>query len=96
MKKNLSSVAWPSLVFLLITLLVQYIDYQPMLASLFDIGGWLISSLVACIIWQVLAYISCWAFVLRNGKPQNYVWINYIVWTILANLGNISTMLNMN
>ena len=46
-----------------------------------------------CLIFEVLAYITCWALVLRKGKGERAVWINYILWIVFANLGTIANLL---
>ena len=35
---------------------------------------------------QVFPFITCWAFVIRNNKSDKHIWINYIIWTILASI----------
>ena len=87
-------ISWPALTFLLITLLVTYINDQPVFSSSYAIIAWIGAVLITNIIWQILAYLSCWVFVLRQEKEQNYVWANYIIWTIVANLGIVSEILN--
>lgn len=94
-KQNLSSVKLPALTFLLITVLVMCIQNPPTVYPLFFLVGTLIYLLIPNLLWQFFAYLSCWAFVLRRGKPQNYVWINYFIWIVIANLGAISEILVM-
>lgn len=43
--------------------------------------------LFAAIIYEVFAYLTCWALVLRKGKSNIHVWINYAVWAFISLVG---------
>lgn len=48
-------------------------------------------SVVSALLSELFAYITCWAFVLRKDKADNYVWINYLIWVFI----NCAGFLNM-
>lgn len=79
----------PAIVFYIINTFV-YLLQQPD-APLF---GFLISSSVYNLISQGLAYLTCYFIVIKRNKGQKGVWINYIIWTVVMNLGVVSEMLN--
>ena len=41
------------------------------------------------LIFQVLALFTCWLFVLRPNRADIHVWINYLVWMLIMNLGKL-------
>ena len=86
MKNN--SIAVPAFVLFFITFVVgNLMTYAPFSA------GAIISSCVTCLITEVFAYVSWWALVFRKNKGMRATWINYIVWIVLLNLGNVATLL---
>lgn len=50
------------------------------------------SSCVSALIIEIFAYITCWGFVLRRGKTDGHIWINYIVWFLIMTLGTFHEM----
>lgn len=94
-KKNLLSVAWPACVLFLVSLTVSFIQSPPDVSTWYFLLASLIGALTSNILWQIFAYLSCWTLVLRKGKPQNYVWVNYIVWTVIANYVNVMNILGI-
>lgn len=50
--------------------------------------GWL-SNVFACIFIELFAYITCWVFVISKNKSGTLLWVNYIVWILIANLGQV-------
>lgn len=95
-KKYLTAVARPACVLLLVTLLVMFIQTPPDISHFIIFLIELLAPLIPISIWQAFAYITCWAFVLRKGKPQNYVWFNYIVWIFIANFSPVMEILGIN
>lgn len=88
-KINLKSVLSQSIFLFLITFLIGNMkDYLS-----FGISPYFVlSNIVTCIIVEVFAYITCWALVIKRGKSSNAIWINYIVWAIIMNAGNLSSI----
>ncbi len=42
------------------------------------------------LVFQVFAYITCWAFVLRKNKSDKHIWINYAAWALFASIGALN------
>ena len=85
MKKT--GVAIPALTLFVITFVVNFLSA----GASFHV----ISAIVMCAITEALAYLSCWALVLRKNKGQQAVWVNYIVWIVLMNLGSVVSLLGI-
>ena len=93
MKKS-SAVLWPAMTLFVVSFLVLAI-HDPL--AYFNAGFlavWLGSHLFSCLLGQVFAYITCWAFVLRRDKGYRQIWTNYIVWILILNLGTVASMLS--
>lgn len=79
-----SRVAVPALVLAIITYLTQLIcGYHNI--SVYELAVYL----VAVVIVEFFALLTCYPLVIARGKDQRHVWANYIIWTFLANAGNI-------
>ena len=50
------------------------------------------SNCVSAFIAEIFAYITCWGFVLRRGKSDGHIWINYIIWFLILTLGTFHEM----
>ena len=48
-----------------------------------------LSSVFACIFYEIFAYITCWVFVLAKNRSDTALWANYIIWLLIANLGQV-------
>ena len=66
----------------------------------------LLSVFITIIISEFIAYLSCYALVflhyknkplnnINNAKLSKHIWINYIVWIILMNVGVWAEMLGL-
>ena len=55
-----------------------------LLVIYFPFGG-----LIGTILTEMFAYLTCVFFVLKRGKSQGYVWLNYAIWTFLVSYGYI-------
>ena len=90
-KRNLSSVGWPALALFIVTLLIQglIVYYTHFSFYIFDA----ISLCIAGVICEVFAYMTCWSLVIRKKKDDNWIWINYIVWMLIMNLGSVADFL---
>lgn len=73
------------LVFPIIVMTVGYLIAQIIGRMYAGIGAFI----VAALILNVFAFITCWAFVLRKNKSDAHIWINYIVWLVLISIGTI-------
>lgn len=83
-----SRVAIPALVLAIITYLTQLLcGYQNI--SSYDLAVYL----VAVVIFEFFALLTCYGFVIIKGKDQRHVWANYIIWILIANIGNIVSAL---
>lgn len=85
-KNYLSAVKYPALVQFVVSFIVLCLN-DPVIIPIF-----IVSHLISCALGQLFSYGCCWAFVLRKGKGQYHVWINYIVWILLLNLGTVAGM----
>lgn len=92
-KRNLSDAAWPALSLFVVSLVIQVlIEY----ITAFYIDTYSIASIaIGCLFAQIFAYITCWCFVFRKNKGYRSVWINYIVWILIMNLGRVVDFLGM-
>lgn len=90
-KRNLSDIALPALSLFIVSLVIQVlIEYF----TTFYINTYVIASIaIGCLFTQIFAYITCWFFVFRKNKSYKAVWINYIVWILIMNLGSVSEFL---
>ena len=52
-----------------------------------------ISAAITTLLFEVMAYITCWAFVLRKDKADNHIWINYLIWTALISITPIQRII---
>lgn len=91
MRKSFSTVSYPALILLIISTIVQCF-YMPIVSP---IVAWILSLLISLALGQAFSYITCWALVLRKGKNRRYVWINYIVWILILNIGVVTEILEM-
>lgn len=98
-KRNLKTASMPTMFLFVTTFLIQnLIDYFSLPASyeptvlwfILNMAGWI----VTCIILSVFAYMTCWALVFRRNKSERHMWINYIVWWLIMNLGTVADFLN--
>ena len=89
-KQNAINIILASLVLFAVTFIVNIIYYP---SSDFIISA--MSACVTCLITEALALLSCWFIVLRGKKGIRAIWINYIVWTIFINFGNIIDILGI-
>lgn len=83
----------PAFVFFVVSLCVMFMQNPPAIAPL-EILGFLASCLVYNGIAQILAYLTCRYLVIEKGKGNREIWVNYIVWTLIMNLGTVAVMLN--
>lgn len=86
-KRNISEVMWPALALFVVTMLIQsLIEYY----SAAYLNTFIFASLaIGCLFSEIFAYITCWAFVFRKSKSHRAVWINYIVWILIMNIGTV-------
>ena len=84
---------WPAIALLFAVVIIgcarDYIAYH--LLDVYTLSSWV----VAALIYELFAYITCWALVLNKGKSDRAVWLNYIVWTLIAVIGNVSYILGL-
>lgn len=80
-----SRVAIPAIVLAAVTVLTRLI-IGIQFASFYDIGV----ILIAVVIVEFFALLTCYPLVIARGKSQRYVWANYIIWMILLNLGPLA------
>lgn len=95
MKKNVATVIKPALMLFFVSTFVLVLEDTSFLLSPYAFGGWLISLLSYQLISQILAYVTCLALVLMKNKGKEAVWGNYIVWTIILNIGRGAELLGM-
>lgn len=82
----------PAICFSLVNIIVLYINERPDF-EFFSLFEFAVECLVYNAIAQAFAYLTCLYCVLKRNKGQIGVWINYVVWTILLNLGSISEII---
>lgn len=80
-------VLWPAIVLFVLIVGVNLIVVFPHLTSSMT-AAMLINAVgpyfFAAIVYEVFAYLTCWALVLRKGKTNAHVWINYAVWAFIS------------
>lgn len=92
MKENnyFKRVLWPSIVLFVLYFGVNLIVVFPHLTPSMT-AAMLINAIgpffFAAIIYEVFAYMTCWALVLRKEKSNTHVWINYAVWAFISLCG---------
>lgn len=92
-KKNLTAAGWPALTLWLVTIAVAFL-IDPISGSFSSFVSWAVSWTVTCALFELFAYLTCWALVFRRGKGARAVWINYIVWILIANIGPLNDFLS--
>lgn len=80
----------PASILLVIHTIVQYL-YELHKSHIFVSFGAII---VSDIIVQIIAYLTCYFFVIKRNKGQKGIWINYIIWILVFNIGIVSEMIN--
>ena len=83
----------PAIVFFVINTIVQYLQ-QVQNFDFVPLFGFLIQVITYNLIAQTLAYLTCRFLVIKRNKGQKGVWINYIIWILVMNLGVVSEMIN--
>ncbi len=83
----------PALIFFVINTMVQYYNERSYNMFDFDFIGFCISMFSFNLISQVFAYLTCLFCVIKRNKGQNGVWINYIVWILILNIGVVANLL---
>ncbi len=61
-------------------------DFQGVGSSTFVTLDRIGTHLVYQLLCQIFPFITCWAFVLRKGKSDKDIWINYILWTVFFSI----------
>ena len=94
MKRNLQNVIWPAAITFIITLLLSYIANIPYFEDghIFEnlpFMQWLVINILPCLLVQLLAFLTCWFFVMRKTENVKLIWINYLVWFLIDNVQNI-------
>ncbi len=92
-ENNQVNILFPAIVFFVINVIVQYLQEMQSYGYVM-IFSFLIQMITYNLITQSLAYLTCRFFVIKKSKGQNGVWINYIIWIIVMNLGIIVEMIN--
>ena len=87
------NVLFPAIVFFVINTIVQYLQ-QVQNQSFVPLFGFLIEVIIYNLITQTLAYLTCRFFVIKRNKGQKSIWINYIIWIFVMNLGVVSEMIS--
>ena len=83
----------PAIVFFVINTIVQYLQ-QVQNFDFVPLFGFLIQVITYNLIAQTLAYLTCRFLVIKRSEGQKGVWINYIIWILVMNLGVVSEIIN--
>ena len=76
--ETLSQVAIPAAVLFGVTFIV---------ALLFNSYFEVLPQIIACLIYELFALITCYYLVIRKNKSRKHIWANYIIWTLFCNFG---------
>ena len=84
---------WPTFVMFLVVFttgcLKDYAIYDSI--NIYFMFGWIIAALI----YELFAYMTCWVFVLRKGRSNDMVWLNYTIWFLIPALSNISNIIGL-
>lgn len=80
----------PASILLVIHTIVQCLYEIHISQTFVSFGALIVSNLIA----QIIAYLTCYFFVIKRNKGQKGVWINYIIWILVFNIGIVSEMIN--
>ena len=90
-RENLGRTLLPIIASVLVTLLCSIISGefaalgQSTELNIVIIGTHILTQLII----QILALFTCWLFVLRPNRADIHVWVNYLFWMFIMNLGKL-------